>query len=102
MVNAGAVGFGRGPFRHDICTSVNDAVLHRLAHDYMLADGDLLSLDLAVSKGGIVADSAVSFIAGRSKPSQSTALIDATERALQAGIGAARPGARIGVTFPTP
>ena len=88
--------FGRGPFGHYICTSVNDAVLHGLPHDYALADGDLLSLDLAVSLGGVVADSAVSFVVGASRPAQSLALIDATERALAAGIAAARPGARIG------
>ncbi|MDW5323124.1 type I methionyl aminopeptidase [Plantactinospora sp. KLBMP9567] len=88
--------FGRGPFGHYICTSVNDAVLHGLPYDYPLADGDLLSLDLAVSKGGVVADSAISFIVGDSKPSESVAMIDATERALSAGIAAAGPGARIG------
>src|SRR6476659_4158608 len=57
IVEAGAVScyvdyepsFGRGPFGHYICTSVNDAVLHGRPHDYLLADGDLLSLDLAVS-----------------------------------------------------
>lgn len=53
-----APSFGRGPFGHYICTSVNDAVLHGRPHDYTLADGDLLSLDLAVSLGGLVADSA--------------------------------------------
>ncbi|WP_229405739.1 type I methionyl aminopeptidase [Micromonospora sp. NBRC 110038] len=91
-----APSFGRGPFGHYICTSVNDAVLHGLPHDYALADGDLLSLDLAVSVGGVVADSAISFIVGDSKPSESLALIAATERALAAGIAAAGPGARIG------
>ncbi|WFE65547.1 type I methionyl aminopeptidase [Micromonospora sp. WMMD714] len=88
--------FGRGPFGHYICTSVNDAVLHGLPHDYPLADGDLLSLDLAVSLGGVVADSAVSFVVGDSRPPESVALIDATERALRAGIAAAGPGARVG------
>ena len=88
--------FGRGPFGHYICTSVNDAVLHGLPYDYTLADGDLLSLDLAVSKGGVVADSAISFIVGDSKPPESVAMIGATERALYAGIAAAGPGARIG------
>ncbi|MBQ1035079.1 type I methionyl aminopeptidase [Micromonospora sp. C81] len=88
--------FGRGPFGHYICTSVNDAVLHGLPHDYTLADGDLLSLDLAVSLGGVVADSAISFIVGDVQPPESVALIDATERALSAGIAAAGPGARIG------
>ncbi len=88
--------FGRGPFGHYICTSVNDAVLHGRPHDYTLADGDLLTLDLAVSKGGVVADSAISFIVGDSRRSESAALITATERALAAGIAAAGPGARIG------
>ena len=91
-----APSFGRGPFGHYICTSVNDAVLHGLPYDYALADGDLLSLDLAVSTGGVVADSAVSFIVGRTKSSSDVAMIDATERALSAGIAAAGPGARIG------
>ena len=91
-----APSFGRGPFGHYICTSVNDAVLHGLPHDYVLADGDLLSLDLAVSLGGVVADSAISFIVGDTKPPQSVTLIDATERALSAGIAVAGPGAQIG------
>lgn len=91
-----APSFGRGPFGHHICTSVNDAVLHGLPHDHALADGDLLTLDLAVSLRGLVADSAVSFVVGTSAPAGSLAMIDATERALAAGIAAARPGARIG------
>lgn len=91
-----APSFGRGPFGHYICTGVNDAVLHGLPHDYTLADGDLLTLDLAVSLGGIAADAAVSFIVGEARPPESVALISATERALAAGIAAAGPGARIG------
>ena len=47
-----APSFGSGPFGHYICTSVNDAVLHGLPHDYALADGDLLTLDLAVLRAG--------------------------------------------------
>jgi methionyl aminopeptidase len=88
--------FGRGPFGHYICTSVNDAVLHGLPHDYALADGDLLTLDLAVATGGVAADSALSFVVGDSAPPASLAMIRATERALDAGIAAAGPGARIG------
>ncbi|MFJ4287777.1 type I methionyl aminopeptidase [Paenarthrobacter nicotinovorans] len=91
-----APSFGRGPFGHYICTGVNDAVLHGLPRDYALADGDLLTLDLAVSLEGIAADSAISFIVGDTNPAESVAMIEATERALRAGIAAARPGARIG------
>jgi methionyl aminopeptidase len=87
--------FGRGPFGHYICTSVNDAVLHGLPHDYALADGDLLTLDLAVLLDGVAADAAISFVVGEPAPAD-IAMIETTERALAAGIAAAGPGARIG------
>src|SRR4051795_6369986 len=50
-----APSFGRGPFRNVICLSVNDAVLHGLPHDDVLRDGDVLTMDLAVSVDGWVA-----------------------------------------------
>lgn len=91
-----APSFGRGPFGHYICTSVNDAVLHGLPHDYRLADGDLLTLDLAVLLDGVAADAAISFVVGASRPAESIALIDATERALAAAIDLAGPDVRLG------
>jgi methionyl aminopeptidase len=91
-----APSFGRGPFGHYVCTAVNDAVLHGLPHDRALADGDLLTLDLAVVLDGIAADSAISFVVGPSRAPESLALIDVTERALAAGIATAGPGARVG------
>jgi methionyl aminopeptidase len=91
-----APSFGRGPFGHFICTSVNDAVLHGLPHDYRLRDGDLLTLDLAVTLDGVVADSAVSFVVGAAAAPEDLAMIEVTERALAAGIAAAAPGAKIG------
>jgi methionyl aminopeptidase len=91
-----APSFGRGPFGHFICTSVNDAVLHGRPRDQVLADGDLLTLDLAVSLGGVVADSAVSFVVGGTRSAADLALIDVTERALDAAIAVAGPGARTG------
>jgi len=90
-----APSFGRGPFRNVICLSVNDAVLHGLPHDYALCDGDLLSMDIAVSIDGWVADSARSLIVGTPRPADQR-VIEATERALEAGIAAALPGGRLG------
>ncbi len=90
-----APSFGRGPFRNVICLSVNDAVLHGLPHDYPLRDGDLLSMDIAVSIDGWVADSARSIIVGTPR-AEDERLIEATERALSAGIAAALPGNRLG------
>ncbi|ROO58518.1 methionyl aminopeptidase [Micromonospora sp. Llam0] len=90
-----APSFGRGPFRNVLCLSVNDAVLHGLPHDYVLRDGDLLSIDMAVGIDGWVADSAVSVIVGTPDPAD-LRLIEATEVALAAAIAAAQPGGRLG------
>jgi methionyl aminopeptidase len=87
--------FGASPFGKVLCTSVNDAVLHGLPHDYVLADADLLSLDFAASVDGWVSDSAVSVIIGSPRRGDQR-LIDTTVTALQAGIEAARPGNKIG------
>ncbi|GAA1145193.1 type I methionyl aminopeptidase [Ornithinicoccus hortensis] len=87
--------FGAMPFGKVICTSVNDGALHGLPHDYRLRDGDLLSLDFAVSIDGWVADSAISFVVGEPRE-EDLRLIETTERALEAGIGALRVGGRLG------
>lgn len=88
--------FGEGPFAHYICTSVNDAVLHGKPYNYTLRKGDLLTLDLAVSLDGVVADAAISFVIGGEGTEEDRALIDATVRALEAGIAAVKPGNKIG------
>lgn len=90
--------FGRGPFRNVICLSVNDAVLHGMPRDYVLRDGDVLSLDFAVSIDGWVADSAVTVIVGDADAADPAdhRLIESTRRALDAGIAAAVPGGRLG------
>ncbi|WP_425955757.1 type I methionyl aminopeptidase [Xylanimonas sp. McL0601] len=92
--------FGAMPFGKVICTSVNDAVLHGLPHDYVLQDGDLLSVDFAASVDGWVSDSALSVVVGQSPDAERLAgdqkLIRTTEEALEAGIAAATVGHKIG------
>jgi methionyl aminopeptidase len=87
--------FGGSPFGHVLCTSVNDAVLHGLPHDYTLQDGDLVSLDFAASVDGWVSDSAVSMVVGTPRE-EDLRLIAVAEEALEAGIGAAVAGNRLG------
>ncbi|MFC6355243.1 type I methionyl aminopeptidase [Luethyella okanaganae] len=87
--------FGASPFGKVICTSVNDAVLHGLPHDYALRDGDVLSLDFAASVDGWVSDSAITIVVGTPRD-EDLRLIDTTTHALDAGVAAAQPGARIG------
>ncbi|GAA4665136.1 type I methionyl aminopeptidase [Frondihabitans cladoniiphilus] len=88
--------FGASPFGKVICTSVNDAVLHGLPHDYTLAKGDLLSLDFAAKVDGWVSDSAVSLVVGGDETPEDARLIATCEQALEAGIAAAQPGGRLG------
>jgi methionyl aminopeptidase len=91
-----APAFGRGPFGKVICTSVNDAVLHGLPHDYTLRDGDLLSLDFAASVNGWVADSAITFVVGDIADPTDQHLIDTTRTALDTAIGLCTPDYRLG------
>jgi methionyl aminopeptidase len=87
--------FGKSPFGKNLCTSVNDAALHGLPHDYTLVDGDLVSLDFAASVDGWVADSAVTVQVGTAREEDQT-LIATVERALAAGIEQFRPGNKLG------
>lgn len=87
--------FGASPFGKVLCTSVNDAVLHGLPHQYALQDGDLLSVDFAAKVNGWVADSALSVIVGTPRP-EDERLIRATQEALEAAIEKTVVGNRIG------
>ncbi|QVQ52836.1 type I methionyl aminopeptidase [Spiractinospora alimapuensis] len=90
-----APSFGRGPFRNVTCLSVNDAVLHGLPHDYVLADGDVVKMDLAVEIGGWVADAARTVIVGTPAP-EDVHMRDVAEEALRAAIAAAQPDGHLG------
>ena len=87
--------FGASPFGKVLCTSVNDAVLHGLPHDYDLVDGDLLSVDFAASVDGWVCDSALTVQVGAARE-EDQRLITTTQDALAAAIEVARPGNRLG------
>ena len=85
------------PFGKVLCTSVNDAVLHGLPHDYRLRDGDNVSLDFAAEVDGWVADSAVTVPVGTPRPDDQL-MIETAERALAAGIAAAQARATASAT----
>ena len=100
---AGAVSSFRGyhpvwaprPYPAVVCLSVNDAIVHGIPDARPLRDGDLLSVDFGAAIDGLHADAATTVAIGQVDP-RDEALIAATERALQAGIAASRPGARTG------
>ncbi|MET4428987.1 MULTISPECIES: type I methionyl aminopeptidase [unclassified Mycolicibacterium] len=83
------------PFPAVLCTSVNDAVVHGIPTTAVLAEGDLVSVDFGAVLGGWCGDAARSFVIGAADP-RDTALIEATDAALAAGIAAVRPGNTLG------
>jgi methionyl aminopeptidase len=87
--------FASTPFPAVICTSVNDAIVHGIPTGYRLRDGDLVSIDCGAELHGWTGDAAVSFIVGTPRPADQ-ALIETTQRALDAGIAAATVGHRMG------
>ena len=93
----GAVpGFkGYGGFPNTICASVNDRVVHGIASDYELREGDLISVDCGVVKNGFNGDSTYTICVGDVAP-EVLALLKATKESLYVGIEHAVAGKRLG------
>ena len=83
------------PFPGVVCLSVNDVALHGIPTADELDDGDLLSVDAGATLDGWVGDSAITFPVGTARPDD-VRLVAIAEAALQAGIGAAVVGNRVG------
>ncbi len=83
-------------FPASLCTSINTEVVHGIpSRKRVLREGDILSVDCGVCVGGLHADSAVTVPVGVISP-EAQALLDATQRSLEAGIAAVRAGAQVG------
>jgi methionyl aminopeptidase len=74
-----------------ICVSPNSMVVHGIPGTYELADGDVLSVDVGVTLGGFVGDSAFTFAVGEISD-EAQRLLDTGQAALAAGIEQARAG----------
>ena len=87
----------RRPYPATLCVSVNEEVVHGIPTESsrILAEGDIVSLDLGLTHKGIVVDSAVTVPVGKTDKN-SYALMDSVRMSLEAGIAAAKVGGRIG------
>jgi methionyl aminopeptidase len=78
-----------------ICASINEEVVHGIpSGKRIVKEGDVLSLDIGVKKAGFHGDAARTVPVGAISDA-ARRLLEATERALQAGIDQARPGGRV-------
>jgi methionyl aminopeptidase len=78
-----------------LCTSVNDVVVHGIPGNYIIKEGDIVSVDCGVFKNGYHGDSAYSFLVGDVIPDY-VKLAAATKVALYEGINQAVAGNRVG------
>ena len=82
-------------FPGSICASPNEMVVHGIPGRYKLKRGDILSVDIGVTKDGWVADAARTFAVGDVSP-VAAKLLDVTEASLFKAVEQARPGNRLG------
>ena len=76
------------------CLSPNDMVVHGIPGPYVLEDGDILSVDVGVTLGGFVGDSAYTFAVGDISP-EAERLLETCQAALAAGVEQCRAGQRL-------
>ena len=82
-------------FPATLCVSVNDEIVHGIPGERILRDGDIVSLDFGAVFNGFQGDAAVTVGVGKLAP-ETKHLIETTEGSLEAGIAAARSGAKLG------
>lgn len=86
---------GRLTFPKTLCISVNAEVVHGIPGDYVLQEGDLISVDCGVLLEGYYGDSAYTFGVGEISPEHAR-LCRVTYEALYKGVEKAVTGNRIG------
>lgn len=94
--NGAKPGFkGYNGFPATLCTSVNGQVVHGIPSDYVLKEGDILSVDCGVLKNGFYGDSAFTFPVGEIDE-ETRKLLRTTRECLELGVQQVRPGNRVG------
>jgi methionyl aminopeptidase len=94
--NQGVLSFkGYNGFPSSLCISVNEVVVHGFPSNYVLKDGDIISVDCGVFHQGFHSDSAYTYPVGEVSPAV-LSLLKATKESLYLGIEKAVYGNRIG------
>lgn len=92
----GIPGFlGYNSYPKTLCTSVNSQVVHGIPSDYVLKDGDIISIDCGTILNGFYGDSAYTFAVGNVDP-QVLRLMQVTKDCLFRGLQKAIENNRIG------
>lgn len=84
----------RKPFPSTICVSVNDVLVHGIPGPLKIKDGDIISIDIGVTKNGCVADSCFSYGVGNVS-SEHQKLLNAAHSITMYGVSLVKPGLRV-------
>ncbi|MGV8950039.1 MAG: type I methionyl aminopeptidase [Cypionkella sp.] len=82
-------------YQHASCISVNHVVCHGIPGAKVLADGDILNIDVTVIVDGWFGDTSRMYVAGN-VPRKAQRLIEVTLESLMRGIAAVKPGNTFG------
>lgn len=83
-------------FPKAICTSVNEVICHGIPDSTVLAEGDIVNLDITAYIDGVHGDHNRTFFVGE-VDEESRLLVERTEEAMMRGIRAVKPGRPINV-----
>lgn len=83
---------GYSGFPASICTSINEQIVHGIPSDeILLKEGDIISVDIGATYGGLVGDSAWTYPVGKISE-ENKRLLKVTEESLFAGISQMKNG----------
>lgn len=85
---------GGKAFKHAICVSVNDEIIHGIPSNKILKSGDIVSIDLGILKDGFHTDAGRTYIVGEN--SKYSKFVKTAEIAFFEAMKYAKPGFRIG------
>ena len=79
-----------------LCSSLNEVICHGIPDDTVIADGDIVNIDITAFIGGVHGDTNATFLAG-DVDEESRLLVERTEEATMRGIKAVVPGRQLNV-----
>ncbi len=74
-----------------LCTSLNEVICHGIPDDTVIADGDIVNVDITAYLDGVHGDTNATFLAG-DVDEESRLLVERTHEAMMRGIRAVAPG----------
>jgi methionyl aminopeptidase len=83
-------------FPKSLCTSINEVICHGIPDDTILADGDIVNVDITAYIGGVHGDTDATFLVGE-VGEESRLLVERTHEATMRAIKAVAPGRQLNI-----